>query len=112
MKFTGYLPNDEVIKNMRESDIFILPSENETFGMVYLEAMASGCITVCLKNDGIDGIINDGENGYLIDSDNVKETLNRIISADNQDLILENTYKTILNYTKENAAKNYLEKIM
>ena len=30
------------------------------------------------------------------DLDNIKETLNRIISAENQDLILENTYKTIL----------------
>ena len=47
--FTGQLPHSKVLEKMRESDIFILPSENETFGMVYLEAMASGCITVCRK---------------------------------------------------------------
>ena len=70
--------NDEVIKNMRESDIFILPSVNETFGMVYLEAMASGCITVCTKNDGIAGIIKDGENGFLTEPENINETLKKI----------------------------------
>ena len=58
---------------MRESDIFILPSRNETFGMVYMEAMASGCITVCSKNDGVDGIIRDGINGFLCED--IEETL-------------------------------------
>ena len=34
--------HEKVFDEMKKSDIFVLPSENETFGMVYLEAMASG----------------------------------------------------------------------
>lgn len=106
-EFTGRLSNDKVLEKMRESDIFILPSENETFGMVYLEAMASGCITVGLKNDGIDGIIQDGVNGFLCEKDGVEKTVERILKSDNFDEILENSYNTILNYTTDAAAKNY-----
>ena len=106
--FSGRLPNFEVLRRMQKADIFILPSQNETFGMVYLEAMASGCITVGLENDGIDGIIKDGENGYLCNLDNIKETIQTIIASNNQNEILANSYNTIKNYTKINACKNYL----
>lgn len=109
-RFTGHLSNDEVLNYMRNSDIFILPSKNETFGMVYLEAMASGCVTVCLKYDGIDGIIQDGINGYLVETNNMQETIEKICSYDNTDL-LENSYQTIQQYTKEKACLNYLRNI-
>lgn len=109
-QFLGFLPNNQVIEEMRKADIFVLPSQNETFGMVYLEAMASGCVTVGLKNDGIDGIIKDGENGYLLELNDIENQLKTIIQNDNSQ-ILENSYNTILNYTRENAAKNYLDNI-
>ena len=110
--FSGYLPQKEVLKKMRDSDIFILPSENETFGMVFLEAMASGCVTIGLKNDGIDGIIENGKNGYLCELDNIKNTLQYIANSDLNNEILGNSYNTILKYTKENAAKNYIDNII
>lgn len=118
IKFLGQLPNEIVLQEMQKADIFILPSGNETFGMVYLEAMASGCVTVCTKNDGIDGIIVDGENGFLCDPtvEGIKEVLLKIKSCaqnpENIEKILENSFKTIENYTPENCAKNYLLKIM
>lgn len=107
---TGQLPHEKVLEKMREADIFILPSKNETFGMVYIEAMASGCITVCSKNDGIDGIIKDGENGFLCE--NVEDVLERILAYPDKDKILENTYNTISNLTEEKAAENYLSNII
>jgi len=111
--FTGQISHDEVLEKMKESDIFILPSVNETFGMVYLEAMASGCITVCTKNDGIDGIIKDGFNGFTteVNVDDIKDTLQKIINSQNKNEILNNAYNTILEYTLEKAAENYLKNI-
>ncbi len=105
--FTGKLEHEKVLDKMRESDIFILPSENETFGMVYLEAMASGCVTVGLKSDGIDGIIKDGINGYLTELNNIENKIKEIINSDNND-ILKNSHKTILDYTSQKACENYL----
>lgn len=111
-KFLGHIAHSEVIENMKKSDIFILPSQNETFGMVYLEAMASSCITIGLKNDGIDGIIIDGKNGYLTDLDNIQSTIEKALYSTNQNDIIKNAYNTILNYTIEKACQNYLDNII
>ena len=79
--------------------------------MVYLEAMASGCITVCLEDDGIDGIIKDEVNGFTCTTKNVQNTILKIINSAKNDEILANSYNTILNYTEEKAAQNYLSNI-
>ena len=102
--FLGYLPHTKVLEEMKKADVFALPSINETFGMVYLEAMASGCITVCRKDDGVSGIIKNGENGYFWE-DGIIE---KIINSKNQNKILENSYQTLKNYTSLGACKNYL----
>ena len=114
--FTGRLPHDEVLSKMRDSDIFVLPSVGETFGMVYLEAMASGCITVCTKGDGIDGIIKNGENGFLVapNSNNVKDTLLNIknLSAEELKSLHTNSFNTIKEYTSSLCADRYLQQIL
>src|SRR5574344_59705 len=109
VKFLGRLKNEKVLSEMRKSDIFILPSVNETFGMVYLEALASGCITVCTKNDGIDGIIKDGENGFLCNpySQSIKQVLLRIEELKNLNEISKNAINTAQSLSPEACAKNY-----
>lgn len=113
IKFLGRLSQEKVLQEMQKSDIFILPSINETFGMVYLEAMASGCITVGTENDGIDGIIKNGENGFLCEPtvESIKKTLLKIKKIENIEKIVENSLKTVKEYTQENCAKNYLEQL-
>ena len=106
-KFLGYLPNEKVLEEMHEADIFALPSENETFGMVYLEAMACGCITICSENDGIAGIIQNGQNGFFWEDG----IISKIINSSNQDEILNKTYSTVCNYTNKRACEHYLEEI-
>lgn len=113
--FTGHLSSDEVYEQMRQHDIFILPSTGETFGMVYLEAMACGCITVCTKDDGISGIIKDGENGFLTEPtvDGIKEVLDSIKNLDKNTLqaIRTNSFNTIKELTSATCAENYLKQI-
>ena len=53
----------------RGSDIFVLPSENETFGQVFIEAMSCGLPVIGTKVGGIPEIISDSYNGYLIPVD-------------------------------------------
>ena len=63
---TGGLPHEEVVARMAQSDLFVLPSWGEGYGIVYIEAMAAGCIAVGAKDEGIEDTIRDGENGFLV----------------------------------------------
>jgi len=69
VNFTGQISNKEVLKRMAETEIFVMPSINEGLGIVYLEAMASGCVTVGTKGEGIEDIISNEKNGILVEAD-------------------------------------------
>lgn len=71
--FTGRIPREEIISYLQKSDVFVMISEGEIFGLVYLEAMSFGLITVGSKKEGIDGVIRDGENGFLCEAGNDQE---------------------------------------
>jgi len=113
--FLGHLSREKVLLELDKHDFFILPSINETFGVVYLEAMARSCIPIGIKNEGIDGVIQNGINGYLIEP-----TINGVISIMktieklDKDRIFEiknNVSETIRSYTDEKAAENYIQNI-
>lgn len=114
-KFLGYQPKEKVLDLMRQSDVFILPSKGETFGMVYLEAMASGCITICSEHDGIDGIIKNGENGFTVvpSVTEIKNILNHIknMTQNERKLLIQNGFQTIRQYTADKCAQDYLQQI-
>ena len=98
---------------MRNADIFALISKNETLGMVYLEAMASGCIVIGSKNEGIDGIITSGKNGYLCNAGEYKELSNLIeqillSSKEEKKKVLMNSYEKIKYQTEEKVSMEYL----
>lgn len=115
VKFTGHLPHNQVLEKMHNSDIFILPSIGETFGMVYLEAMSQGCITICTKDDGISGIIKDGENGFLTlpISNEIRKILLNIKDMDDDRLnaMRYNSFHTIKEYTSDRCASEYLQQM-
>lgn len=69
--FWGQQQRDEAQKVMATADCFVMVSTREAFGLVYVEAMAKGCVTVATKGQGIDGVIVDGENGFLCEAENV-----------------------------------------
>ena len=60
------VPRECILSVFKDSDLFVMPSTEETVGLVYLEAMSQGCIPIGTKGEGIDGIIVDGSNGLLV----------------------------------------------
>jgi glycosyltransferase involved in cell wall biosynthesis len=63
--FTGYLDGADLSRAYASSDVFLFPSDTETFGNVTLEAMASGLPTVCANAVGSRDLVNDGTTGIL-----------------------------------------------
>lgn len=60
------------------SDIFVLSSENETFGQVFIESMACGLPIIGTKVGGIPEIISDSHNGFLITPDDPSRLAQKI----------------------------------
>ncbi|OFW75154.1 MAG: N-acetyl-alpha-D-glucosaminyl L-malate synthase BshA [Alicyclobacillus sp. RIFOXYA1_FULL_53_8] len=56
---------DEVASLFAAADLFLLPSEKESFGLVALEAMACGVPVIATRAGGIPEVVVDGETGYL-----------------------------------------------
>ena len=93
VKFLGN--SNQVEKNLCHSDLFLLPSSAESFGLAALEAMASGVAIISSNAGGLPEINIDGQTGYLDDFDNIEEMSRKAIS------ILSN--KTKLDNFKNNA---------
>lgn len=70
--FTGALSREEVASWMNKCDAFVLPSRYETFGVVYIEALASGKPVIGTFNGGAEDIVTK-DVGILVNIDNIKE---------------------------------------
>jgi glycosyltransferase involved in cell wall biosynthesis len=65
VRFTGYIPNDELPDIYRNASIFVLPSKSEGYPITLLEAMSCGTPVVAPSVGAIPDIVDDGENGLL-----------------------------------------------
>ena len=63
--FTSFITGKELARAYASSDIFLFPSETETFGNVTLEAMASGLPCIVADATGSKSLVESGVNGYL-----------------------------------------------
>ena len=84
--------SNEVAKVLCYTDVFLLPSETESFGLAALEAMAASTAVISTNAGGLPEVNVHGKTGYLSDVGNVKEMAQNAISILASDTIL-NTFK-------------------
>ena len=116
VSFHGWQLRDKAQEIVRNSECFIMVSDHEAFGLVYLEAMAKGCITIGTLGQGADGIIENGINGFLCppkDLDSLISVIKKIrnMSANELNKMSENAIQTAANLTDEKVAQQYLDSI-
>ena len=114
VRLLGKIDRSAILERYDKSDCMVMISKGEAYGLVYLEAMARGCITIASKNEGMDGVIVNGENGFLCTAGDSKELsdiirhINTLPDAEKQ-RISENAIKTANELTDYKAAKRYLD---
>ena len=69
-ELTGHLPPTELMARYATCSIFVLPSTQEGFGIVFLEAMAHSKPVVAIHAGGVPEVVIDGETGLLVDPGN------------------------------------------
>lgn len=66
ISFEGTMTNVEVFDQLLSADIFVLPSYREAFGVAYVEAMASGLLTIGIEGQGPSQFIENNHTGFLV----------------------------------------------
>jgi glycosyltransferase involved in cell wall biosynthesis len=87
MQFLGALQGEPLRAAYRQASLLVLPSLNENFALVTLEAMASGLPVIGTKVGAIPTIIDDGVNGYLVppaDSAALSEKITALLTSPDQ----------------------------
>lgn len=87
VRFLGEMPNQKVMEYMSVCDVFTMPSWQETFGLVYLEAMAHGKPVIGCEGQGIDTVIQASGAGLLAkprDVDSLVGALSRLLDNANE----------------------------
>lgn len=78
VEFKGYISNSLVPEVLNKIDIFVVPSNSESFGVSAVEAMACGIPVVASDADGFNEIIENGKTGYIVPKRNEKELAKKI----------------------------------
>jgi glycosyltransferase involved in cell wall biosynthesis len=78
--FAGSVPYEDLPRAYRAADMHILPSidRSEAFGLVTLEASASGLPSIVSNLPGVRTLVDDGQTGYLVEPSNVADLSQRI----------------------------------
>ena len=114
IRFTGFLPDSEVIALMTSADVLVVPSIYEPFGIVALEGMAAGVPVVASQIGGLAEVVQHDRNGILVYSRNPESIawgVDRVLSdPDHSRWLTENAREIIQKaYSWEGIAKKTVE---
>lgn len=105
IKLLGTLSREEVSKEMRTCDAFALASEHETFGVVYIEALACGKPVIGVYNGGAEDIIRE-DNGIIAKKNDVADLAKALIR-------IKGNYEIYDKYEiREKIILSYSEKVL
>jgi L-malate glycosyltransferase len=100
--------SNEIDKILSYSDLFLLPSETESFGLAALEAMASGVPVISSNSGGLPEVNFEGISGYLSNVGNVDEMAENALQILKTDEILNKFKQNALETAKQFDIKHIL----
>lgn len=114
--FLGQLSREELLKHYADSDLFVLPTREDCFALVILEAMCSRLPIVCSKYaDGAYDLIEEGKNGFLVDPYDAKAFAEKIEAVLKDERLRaamrEHSGEMLDKFRFENVSGGYLDAI-
>ena len=111
--FCGFVPNIDKAAYYQLSDVFLFASKTDTQGIVILEAIASGLPIVALRDEAFQGMIQDGVNGFMIDSNSYDNFAMKVANILNdkklQAKLSKNLQKIAENYSEDKETYKLLD---
>lgn len=115
INFVGCVTHDKMKLIFEKADVFVFPSLIEGMTLAGLEAMACGLPIICTPNTGINDIVIEGENGFVIpcsNSEAIKEKIEWFLNnREKIEIMSLKAKKVALNYTWENYDKKITQTI-
>lgn len=110
--FHGHVDNDVVLSHMNSSNLYVMVSAPESFGLSYIEAMSQGCVVIGHKGWGIDGLIKDGRDGFLVSNSSYRYLLDKLthylfLPQEQKTMMHDRAYQLALENSREKCASNY-----
>ena len=100
VKFEGYKQKDQLPHYLSVADIFVFPSEYDIWGLVLVEAMATGTVCISSIHAGApNDLILDGENGFSVDfrnTEKVFEIINWIFTNPEKAVVIGKNARTYI----------------
>jgi len=113
--FLGRQKQEVIFQFYKLADLFLLPStENESWGIVFMEAMAAGCPVITSACSGISEIIEHKKHAYIInnpyDQNEINQALSEMIDSDDLKSTLSGNGKELARkFDWQKKAKDYLD---
>ena len=99
VSFIGHVSRERLRDEMQRSNVFVLPSRFESFGVVLIEALATACPVIATQSGGPISIVND-KNGFLVEVENEHALTDA----------MERIYMSYLNFNPEIIQSEAIEK--
>ncbi len=100
--------SNEIDKILSNSDLFLLPSETESFGLAALEAMAWGVPVISSNSGGLPEVNFEGVSGYLSNVGNIDEMAENALKILKKEAILAEFKEKALDVAKKFDIKHIL----
>ncbi len=112
VKMLGSVPNHEVISYYKSADVFIMPSREEEFGRVLIEAMASGTPIVAMDTLGTKAVLNNEQKNFVSAQGDTEFFSKKIVELLSDDSLREKLSKVGLERARNFDKKLSLEKFL
>ncbi len=108
VKFTGMVNPSDVPTFYKMADLFVSASTSEAQGLTYIEALATGTPLLCRKDDCLEGVLFEGENGFYFTSEaEFVKNLDYFMQEDGaKEEMSASTKGTAARFTKDNFVDN------